>query len=186
MKRLQFLLLALGAALLMLTAAQCTSRQPKQAGKTASSEELRVGSPADHLPPYITRMTYFGQRADWSLDGKKILFLEKTFGQAFTVDMETKIIRPVTLNYFNAGYTRAGGKVIGARHTAPNEILGKSSEGRTAHHLSAGDIIVVPHGVPTGTRLFSLPFFTWWSRCAKPSAKDLRSHCQKENSHGKF
>lgn len=51
-------------------------------------------------------MTYFGQCSEWSHEGKKILFLEKTFGQAFTVGIGTKIIRPVTLNYFNAGYTR--------------------------------------------------------------------------------
>ena len=107
MKRLRSLLLAAGAAFLLLTVMQCTSRQPKQNGRIAADGQARTGSPAEHLPPYITRMTYFGQRADWSLDGKKILFLEKTFGQAFTIDVGTKIIRPVTLNYFNAGYTRA-------------------------------------------------------------------------------
>jgi hypothetical protein len=39
-------------------------------------------SPADHLPPHIVRLTAFGERADWSHDGKKILFLTKTFGDA--------------------------------------------------------------------------------------------------------
>ena len=107
MQRLRSLLLAAGAIFLLLTAMQCSSRQPEQANETAARAEARSGSPTDHLPPYITRMTYFGQRADWSPDGKKILFLEKTFGQAFTIDVDTKIIRPVTLNYFNAGYTRA-------------------------------------------------------------------------------
>ena len=32
-------------------------------------------SPAEHLPPHITQVTWFGERADWSHDGKKILFL---------------------------------------------------------------------------------------------------------------
>ena len=32
-------------------------------------------NPADELPPHITRLTWFGERADWSHDGKKILFL---------------------------------------------------------------------------------------------------------------
>jgi hypothetical protein len=32
-------------------------------------------SPADHLPPYITQLTAFGERPDWSPDGKRILFL---------------------------------------------------------------------------------------------------------------
>ncbi|HET7100766.1 MAG TPA: hypothetical protein VFJ52_06420, partial [Terriglobia bacterium] len=107
MKRWPFLFLALGAAFLLLTTTQRASPQPAGSGKPAVGAEAGAGSPADHLPPWITRMTYFGQRAEWSLDGKKILFLEKTFGQAFTVDVDTKIIRPVTLNYFNAGYTRA-------------------------------------------------------------------------------
>jgi len=127
MKRIRFLLVTLGIAFLLLTTTQCTSPQPEQAGRTASGGEAKTGSPADHLPPWITRMTYFGQRADWSLDGKKILFLEKTFGQAFTVEMGTKIIQPVTLNYFNAGYTRAlylsNGDILlsGARQFDPED-----------------------------------------------------------------
>jgi hypothetical protein len=32
-------------------------------------------SPADHLPPHINRVTWFGERADWSHDGKRLLFL---------------------------------------------------------------------------------------------------------------
>src|SRR5574340_75204 len=92
---------------MLLAVIERSSRQPEQTGRAATATEARAGSPADHLPAYITLMTYFGERADWSLDGKKILFLEKTFGQAFTVDVGTNIIRPVTLNYFNAGYTRA-------------------------------------------------------------------------------
>ena len=38
------------------------------------------GNPADNLPPHITRLTYFGERADFPHDGKKIIFIEKTFG----------------------------------------------------------------------------------------------------------
>jgi hypothetical protein len=34
-------------------------------------------SPLDELPAYIRQVTYFGQRADWSHDGKRILSLEK-------------------------------------------------------------------------------------------------------------
>jgi Tol biopolymer transport system component len=105
MKRLRTLLLATGAAFLLLTITYCTPVE--QNGKAAAAAQARTGSPADHLPPYIKVMTYFGERADWSLDGKKILFREKTFGQAFTVDVGTSTIRPVTLNYFNPGYTRA-------------------------------------------------------------------------------
>jgi hypothetical protein len=64
-------------------------------------------SPADHLPPHITRLTWFGERADWSLDGRFILFLSKTFGDAFEIELSTHIIRPQTHHYFHEGYTRA-------------------------------------------------------------------------------
>jgi hypothetical protein len=48
-----------------------------------SSNNLRANdksgkSPLDELPPHIKQVTLFGQRADFSHDSKKILFLEKT------------------------------------------------------------------------------------------------------------
>jgi glc operon protein GlcG len=41
-----------------------------------------------------------------------------------------------------------GGKAIDARTTAPNEIRGSRIEGGEAHHISKGDAIVIPNGVP--------------------------------------
>ncbi len=76
----------------------------------ASVTPLAAGqskSPLDELPPYIRRVTYFGQRADWSHDGKRLLFIEKTFGDAYEVELATGIIRPMTHRYFHEGYTRA-------------------------------------------------------------------------------
>jgi hypothetical protein len=64
-------------------------------------------SPIDNLPPHITRLTDFGERADWSHDGQKILFLEKTFGDVYEIDVKTKKLRPMTHHYFHEGYTRA-------------------------------------------------------------------------------
>ncbi len=64
-------------------------------------------SPLDELPPYIKRVTHFGQRADWSHDGKRLLFIEKTFGDVYEVELATGIIRPMTHRYFHEGYTRA-------------------------------------------------------------------------------
>lgn len=65
------------------------------------------GSPLGNLPPWIARVTHFGQRADFSHDGKRILFIEKTFGDVYEMDLGTKIIRPMTHHYFHEGYTRA-------------------------------------------------------------------------------
>src|SRR6267378_4156592 len=64
-------------------------------------------SPADHLPPHIRQETWFGERADWSHDGKRILFLEKTFGNVFEIELTTGVIRPITHHYVHEGYTRA-------------------------------------------------------------------------------
>jgi hypothetical protein len=73
----------------------------------AASQSKEGLSPADDLPPHIIRVTWFGERADWSHDGKRILFLEKTYGDAFEVDLKTKIIRPVTHHFYHGGFTRA-------------------------------------------------------------------------------
>ncbi len=70
--------------------------------------ELESGeSPAEHLPPHIQRVTGFGERADFSHDGKKILFLSKTFGDALEIDLKSKSIRNLTAHYPHHGYTRA-------------------------------------------------------------------------------
>jgi hypothetical protein len=64
-------------------------------------------SPDQDLPRHITRLTLFGERADFSHDGKRILFLEKTFGDAYEIDLETRAIRLLTGHYKHLGYTRA-------------------------------------------------------------------------------
>ena len=64
-------------------------------------------SPAESLPPHIYRLTSFGERADWSHDGQRILFLEKTFGDVFEIDLRTREIRGLTHHYYHEGYTRA-------------------------------------------------------------------------------
>jgi WD40-like Beta Propeller Repeat len=74
----------------------------------ASAADIKTGeSPADHLPPHITRLTGFGERADWSPDGRRLLFLSKTFGDAMELDLETRLIRNCTAHYPHHGYTRA-------------------------------------------------------------------------------
>ncbi|HPO70452.1 MAG TPA: hypothetical protein PKV53_09090, partial [Anaerohalosphaeraceae bacterium] len=89
-------------ALLILTVfslVSCTALSAASGKKT--------GSPLDNLPPYMRQITHFGERADWSGDGKKILFLERTFGDVFEVEPATGIIRPVTHHFFHEGFTRA-------------------------------------------------------------------------------
>ncbi len=78
------------------------------AGTRAAGAEDKAGkSPLDELPAHITQITHFGERVDFSHDGKRILFIEKTFGDAYEADLGTKVIRPMTHHYFHEGYTRA-------------------------------------------------------------------------------
>lgn len=64
-------------------------------------------SPLDTMPPFVKKITTFGQRCDWSLDGKKLIFLEKTFGDVYEVEVATGELTPLTHHYFHEGYTRA-------------------------------------------------------------------------------
>ncbi|MHC4322875.1 MAG: hypothetical protein ACYSUX_01230 [Planctomycetota bacterium] len=91
-------------------------------------------SPLDELPGHIRQVTHFGQRADFSHDGRRILFLEKTFGDVYEVDLETKIIRPMTHRYYHEGYTRAlylaNGDILlsGARKFDASDPMASRSE----------------------------------------------------------
>jgi len=91
-------------------------------------------SPLDALPAHIRQLTHFGQRADWSHDGKRILFLERTFGDVFEVEVATGIIRPVTHHFFHEGFTRAlylaNGDILlsGARQFDANDPWPSRSE----------------------------------------------------------
>lgn len=61
----------------------------------------------NHFPSYIKRMNEFGERPDWSLDGKKVLFVARTFGDVFEMEIATGTIRPLTHHYYHGGYLRA-------------------------------------------------------------------------------
>ena len=65
----------------------------------------RSGSPEESLPRGITRLTHFGERASWSPDGKRIAFMEKSFGDAYEVDAATGVIRLLT-HYAHPGFLR--------------------------------------------------------------------------------
>jgi hypothetical protein len=49
-------------------------------------EGRKQGSPLDSLPRNIEVLTHFGERADFSPDNRRIAFMAKSFGDAFTVD----------------------------------------------------------------------------------------------------
>ena len=65
----------------------------------------RQGSPEEDLPRGITRLSHFGERASWSPDGKRLAFMEKSFGDAYEVEVSTKNIRLLT-HYAHPGFLR--------------------------------------------------------------------------------
>jgi dipeptidyl aminopeptidase/acylaminoacyl peptidase len=72
----------------------------------ARAQAKRAGTPEDHLPPQITRLTGFGERAVWSPDGKRIAFMSKSFGDAFEIDLTTRLTRLLTGHFRHAGFLR--------------------------------------------------------------------------------
>ncbi len=68
---------------------------------------FRNEHPEDHLPPYIQKVSGFGERPDWSHDGERILFVEKPMGEVYELELKTGIISPKTRHFNHFGFTRA-------------------------------------------------------------------------------
>ena len=66
-----------------------------------------VVPPDQNLPRHIKKLTSFGERADFSLDSKKVLFLSKTLGDALEYDIASGQIRNLTSHFPHYGFTRA-------------------------------------------------------------------------------
>jgi Tol biopolymer transport system component len=93
MRKKQIAVCAVGIALLGL------SQQSRAEGK-------KQGNPEINLPPNITQLTGFGERAAWSPDGKRIAFISKSFGDAFEIDLKTKLTRLLTGHFLHKGFLR--------------------------------------------------------------------------------
>src|SRR5437899_4092870 len=66
----------------------------------------KAGNPEKELPPNITQLTGFGERAAWSPDDRRVAFMEKSFGDAFEIDLGTKLTRLLTGHFSHAGFLR--------------------------------------------------------------------------------
>ncbi len=120
-----------------------------------AAQEAKQGSPLDDLPHHISRLTHFGQRADWSHDGTRILFLEKTFGDVFELELATRTIRPITHHYFHEGYTRAlylsNGDILlsGAKEFIPEDPWPSRSEKQAELWVLKRDLSGPPQALGT-------------------------------------
>src|SRR3954466_9485181 len=72
----------------------------------AQMESPRPWTDTD-FPRHIKRLTHFGERPDWSPDGKRLVFLEKMHGDVFEIEIATGVSSPLPHHYFPNGYTRA-------------------------------------------------------------------------------
>src|SRR5215510_5730080 len=72
----------------------------------ARAQTRRAGAPEAHLPANITQVVAFGERPAWSPDGKKLAFIGKSFGDAFEIDLRTKLVRMISGHFPHAGLLR--------------------------------------------------------------------------------
>jgi dipeptidyl aminopeptidase/acylaminoacyl peptidase len=87
------------AALLLLAGTIVPARPLRAQAK-------ETGNPEKDLPPNIAQLTGFGERAAWSPDDKRIAFMSKSFGDAFEIDLGTRIIRLLTGHFVHPGFLR--------------------------------------------------------------------------------
>jgi len=72
----------------------------------ALSAERKQGSPLDQLPKNMEVISHFGERADFSPDNQRIAFMAKSFGDAFVIDLKTRVIRCLTCSVPGAAFLR--------------------------------------------------------------------------------
>jgi WD40-like Beta Propeller Repeat len=71
-----------------------------------AAEAKKVGDPEAQPPANVTRLTGFGERAAWSPDDRRVAFMSKSFGDAFEIDLRTKVIRLLTGHFVHPGFLR--------------------------------------------------------------------------------
>lgn len=71
----------------------------------ADAPARRSDNPADNLPARTTQLTWFGERPQFSPDGKRVAFMEKSFGDAFEIDLATRRIQLLT-HFPHPGFLR--------------------------------------------------------------------------------
>ena len=72
----------------------------------SNAQARKQGSPEQNLPSNIIQLTGFGERAAWSPDGKRIAFMEKSFKDAFEIDLNTRLTRLLTGHFPHEGFLR--------------------------------------------------------------------------------
>jgi hypothetical protein len=93
--------------------------------------------PVEKLPVHIKPLTNFGQRAEWSLNGKEVYFLDKPGGDVWAVSLKNKKLRQITKpqdrpqghGYYRVACLANGDLLLGCgaeRHQLYFQILDKN------------------------------------------------------------
>jgi dipeptidyl aminopeptidase/acylaminoacyl peptidase len=83
-----------------------------------------IDAPIRDLPKHIRALTEFGERAEWSPDGRRIAFMSKSWGDALEYNLDTGRIRNLTARFQHEGFLRvhylSNGDylLIGSEHSA--------------------------------------------------------------------
>lgn len=72
----------------------------------AAAQTRKSGSPLEALPKNVEMLAHFGERADFSPANDAVAFMAKSFGDAFTIDLKTRVIRCLTCNVPGAAFLR--------------------------------------------------------------------------------
>lgn len=111
--------------------------------------QRKTGSPLDTLPRHTMILTHFGERADISPDNQSIAFMNKSFGDAFVIDLKTRIIRCLTCNVPGAAFLRV-------------------------MHLMSGDYLLIGPEKFKDIRTSRGPENELWFLSRKPGSKPVR------------
>jgi len=75
-------------------------------GITIAQAQRKPGNPLEHLPKNFEVLTHFGERADISPDNRQVAFMDKSFGDAFVIDLDSRIIRCLTCGIPGTAFLR--------------------------------------------------------------------------------
>jgi Tol biopolymer transport system component len=71
-----------------------------------SAQAKMTGNPEKERAPHVVQLTGFGERASWSPDDRRIAFMGKSFGDAFEIDIGTRMTRLLTGHFLHPGFLR--------------------------------------------------------------------------------
>jgi hypothetical protein len=79
-------------------------------GNAWGAETAKTAAPLPprevNLPDGVERLVYYGGLPQFSPDGKKIVFVEKAFGQAYEMELASRTIRNLTAAFPHVGFLR--------------------------------------------------------------------------------